>query len=66
MDPKAVESCTRIPARNHPGGSILAAIMAQFLTAIDIHSANRRKLGRVKAQAKADSRACQIDQSRLA
>ncbi len=31
-----------------------------------IHSANRRKLGRVKAQAKADSRACQIDQSRLA
>ena len=29
------ESCTRIPSRNHPGGSILAAIMAQFLTAID-------------------------------
>ena len=31
----SAESCTRIPARNHPGGSILAAIMAQFLTAID-------------------------------
>ena len=29
------ESCTRIPSRNHPGGSILAAIMAQFLTAIN-------------------------------
>ena len=31
------ESCTRIPTRNHSGGSILAAIMAQFLTAIDTH-----------------------------
>ena len=29
------ESCTTIPSRNHPGGSILAAIMAQFLTAIN-------------------------------
>ena len=37
-------------------------LMAMAVT----HSANRRKLGRVKAQAKADSRACQIDQSRLA
>jgi hypothetical protein len=30
------ESCTRIPSRNYLGGSILAAIMAQFLTAINM------------------------------
>ena len=29
------ERSTRIQSRNHPGGSILAAIMAQFLTAIN-------------------------------
>ena len=43
------------------GDGVSSPSMAMAVT----HSANRRKLGPVKAQAKADSRACQIDQSRL-
>jgi len=60
-DSSAFQSAGRSRARTDWVMVCSSPLMAMAV----IHSANRRKLGRVKAQAKADSRACQIDQSRL-
>ncbi len=61
-DSGAFQSAGRSRARTDWVMVCSSPLMAMAVT----HSANRRKLGPVKAQAKADSRACQIDQSRLA